>query len=78
MIKTMLMKTNSLSGIINRIKEKKGTSFALFIVLLGFFIMIPSCTDDEIWEGSYYTFTGDRLGEYLQEHPEQFSEWVQH
>ncbi len=50
------------------------TMLLLFQTLL---LFLPSCDPDDISQESYYTFAGDRLGEYLQKNPEQFSEFVE-
>jgi uncharacterized surface protein with fasciclin (FAS1) repeats len=49
----------------------------MLVLSLLFLLPLTSCDTDDIPQESYYTFTGDRLGEYLQENPEQFSEFVE-
>ena len=48
----------------------------VFLLLAGMILILAACDPDEIPQESYYTFTGDRLGEYLQEHSDEFSLFV--
>lgn len=38
---------------------------------------MSSCTNDDIPSDSYYTFTGQTLGQYLESHPDEYSDFVQ-
>jgi len=49
----------------------------VILMTAGIWIAFGSCDSDEIAPESYYTFTGDRLGEYLQKNPGQFSLFVE-
>lgn len=66
-------------GLNCRFRKRSGfrTGILLLLIVSGFLVSVTSCDPDDISEESYYTFTGDRLGEYLQEHPDQFSIFVE-
>ncbi len=49
----------------------------LFGSLLCLTAVISSCTNDDIPSDSYYTFTGETLGQYLTNHAEDYSDFVQ-
>lgn len=51
------------------------TGFILMIIALSSFFMV-SCDSDKISEESYYTFSGELMGEYLEARPEEYSEFV--
>ncbi len=48
--------------------------YVLILLLSGLFIM-PGCDSDDIEEESYYTFSGETVGEYLRNRPEDYSEF---
>ncbi len=50
------------------------TSLFLLLVVITFF---DSCNSDNISDESYYTFTGELVGSYLESRPEEYSEFVQ-
>ncbi len=56
----------------------KQTPFLLFfsIGLVTMATCWMSCDSDDISADSYYTFTGELVGEYLEERPDQYSEFV--
>lgn len=45
--------------------------------LLGLTAAMGSCTNDDIPSESYYTFTGETLAQYLQNNPDEFSDFTQ-
>ena len=49
----------------------------LFGSLLCLAALTPSCTNDDIPSDSYYTFTGQTVGQYLTAHAEDYSDFVQ-
>ncbi len=59
---------------INSLIDTKGKSLRLSFWILTLLVLIAGCNGDIVDDQSYYTFTGDRLGEYLSEN-EQFSEF---
>ncbi|MFT3740739.1 MAG: fasciclin domain-containing protein [Breznakibacter sp.] len=48
----------------------------IFASAVSLAVLMPSCDSDEVGD-NYTTFTGERLGEYLTNRPEQFSEFVE-
>lgn len=53
--------------------------FAICKCLYALLIIVPfcltSCNNDDIPDESYYTFTGETLGQYLENRPEEYSEF---
>ncbi len=45
------------------------------IFLLGVVMSLSSCRNDDISDESYYTFTGETLGQYLENRPEEYSKF---
>lgn len=54
-------------------KTRKALPIILFSLVT--LMAMPSCDSDEVGD-NYLTFTGERMGEYLANRPEQFSEFV--
>ncbi len=46
-----------------------------FLLLLVGLVAFPGCDSDEIDDESYYTFSGETIGQYLRNRPEKFSEF---
>lgn len=55
--------------------SNKGLGLLLSAVLSGFCLFQTSCLD-EIAPGSYYTFTGNTVASYLENNPDEFSEFI--
>lgn len=55
--------------------SNKGLGLLLSAVLSGFCLFQTSCLE-EIVPGSYYTFTGNTVASYLENNPDEFSEFI--
>jgi uncharacterized surface protein with fasciclin (FAS1) repeats len=58
------------------INSLKVTSRKLIVILLSVAWMFPSCLDSDDVGGSFYTFKGQMMGEYLRSQPDLFSEFT--
>lgn len=47
----------------------------LYVLLISVPFCLFSCQNDDIPDESYYTFTGETLGQYLESRPDEFSEF---
>lgn len=50
--------------------------YRLGLILVGLTVLLPSCLDSDKIGANYYTFTNKMMGQFLQERPEQFSEFT--
>lgn len=56
--------------------KKRPLRRGLIGCLLGLAVVAASCTNDDIPSESYYTFTGQTLGQYLQNNADDYSDFV--
>ncbi|HEY6913683.1 MAG TPA: fasciclin domain-containing protein [Paludibacter sp.] len=58
-------------------KSQSIYKFSFIYIVLGclFLLTFQSCVDSDNVGGSFYTFTGNTVGSYLEKHPESYSEF---